>query len=202
MTTTSGEVYYGDGNAYLNGENSTGLIPRNHLYRLTTLNQLFRLDTGSGADNPIDAVGLQADGTLYFGGRVSGYFRTIREKDVETLYAGGQIALLDGPLSAGLVRIELTPTSRDPEAERRPLPFRLHPNPVTEGVLQLRLESPLSSDASYQLLSADGRPTLITGIIPAGASAVELSLAHLPKGVFFLVMTSEGKQRTVRVVKQ
>jgi len=162
------------------------------------------LQTYNGLPAPSSTLILDRNGTVFddFGGRVSGYFRTIREKDVETLYAGGQIALLDGPLSAGLVRIELTPTSRDPEPESRPLPFRLHPNPVTEGVLQLRLESPLSSDASYQLLSADGRSTLVTGIIPAGASAVELSLAHLPKGVFFLVMTSEGKQKTVRVVKQ
>lgn len=87
-------------------------------------------------------------------------------------------------------------------AKRQDLENKLSisPNPATDE-LTLRFSTPLSGELGIRLLNAQGQIVQRFGRVPA-MDAVPVSVANLPRGVYFVVVENEGVRATRKVVVQ
>ncbi|WP_416440772.1 CARDB domain-containing protein [Phnomibacter sp. MR] len=74
------------------------------------------------------------------------------------------------------------------------------PNPVA-GKLTLRLSKAYSKPVLYSIVSTSGA-TLIQGSMAAGANQLSLQVAHLPQGMYRLVLLAPEERRTLNFLKQ
>jgi hypothetical protein len=134
---------------------------------------------GTGFTIPAAMAFTQA-GSLVLGGSFSeqAFF------DDTTLEAEGPFDLF-----LGQVLEEVTPVRDEPLEEGI---IRVFPNPATD---RIQVESPKPFDR-WHLLDAGGRQLL------RGLSEDAVQLGQLPAGVYFLQLFSQGKARTVKVVKR
>ncbi|MCB9264477.1 MAG: T9SS type A sorting domain-containing protein [Lewinellaceae bacterium] len=81
--------------------------------------------------------------------------------------------------------------------------FRFYPNPVNDQAnMSFRMKEAL--DSQVEVVNALGQMVqrLDFGILPAGEQNLSFSTAGLKPGVYFLRLLADGRQKTIRFVKQ
>lgn len=81
--------------------------------------------------------------------------------------------------------------------------FRFFPNPAREQAnMSFRIKEPLESQAEVVNTLGQVVQRVGFGRLPAGEQSLSFSTANLEKGIYFLRLLAEGRQKTVRFVKQ
>ena len=81
--------------------------------------------------------------------------------------------------------------------------FRFYPNPVNEQAnMSFRMKEALESQVEIVNTLGQVVQRIDYGRLPAGEQNLSFSTANLGKGVYFLRLLAEGRQKTVRFVKQ
>ena len=76
-------------------------------------------------------------------------------------------------------------------------------NPVGNGTMQVRYSSPGDETVRFVMYSYDGKKVLTFSLNASKTTQTQpVSIAKLPKGVYYLTMYSQGKKVTAMVVRQ
>ena len=76
----------------------------------------------------------------------------------------------------------------------------LSPNPVA-GMLTLRWSKAYNKPLKYTVVSSTGS-VLMQGSVAAGSNHLSLQVAHLPQGMYRLVLLAPEESRTLSFLKQ
>ncbi|MEY3052702.1 MAG: hypothetical protein RLY31_2487 [Bacteroidota bacterium] len=81
--------------------------------------------------------------------------------------------------------------------------WQIDPNPArSAGAVTIRLEASRPVEATFALFSSTGQLMAQTGkqVLSAGSNPLEINMDHLPTGLYYLMMQSEGNRETRKLI--
>ena len=140
----------------------------------------------------------------YFGGNFNPYYHTENDRiDICNLdYFHGMSQLAIGTLSSLASPVSFG-TGVNEQFAGSPLILGNYPNPFS-GQTTVTYELTNSSDLNLQLVNSQGSTvqTLVNGLQNAGKHHYEINVNELPKGIYFLVGTTQRGSQTHKLVVQ